>query len=82
MERIRYPKIALDNGVQGDVIVEFVIDEKGELGGIKVLQSPDSSLSSEVIAVLKKSPRWKPGEHEGKKVKVKFVLPIRFKVQG
>ena len=82
MERLTYPKIAMDNGIQGDVIVEFVIDEKGELTRIKVLQSPDSSLSSEVIAVLKKSPRWKPGEHEGKKVKVKFVLPIRFKVQG
>ena len=82
MESLRYPKIAYENGIQGDVIVEFVIDEKGELGGIKVIKSPDSSLSSEVIAVLKKSPRWKPGEHEGKKVKVKFVLPIRFKVQG
>lgn len=82
MERLTYPQIAIESGIQGDVIVEFVIDEKGELTRIKVLQSPDSSLSSEVIAVLKKSPRWKPGEHEGKKVKVKFVLPIRFKVQG
>ena len=82
MERITYPKIAADNGIQGEVIIEFVIDEKGELGGIKVLKSPDPSLSNMLIAVLKKSPRWKPSVHEGKKVKTRFVLPVNFKLQG
>jgi protein TonB len=80
MERVRYPQIAQENGIQGNVIVEFVIDETGQLGRIKVLQSPDPVLSDAVIAVLQKSPKWKPGTQRGKAVKMKFVVPVSFKL--
>ena len=80
MDRVRYPQFAQENGIQGNVIVEFVIDETGQLGRIKVLQSPDPVLSDAVIAVLQKSPKWKPGTKRGKAVKQKFVLPVRFKL--
>ena len=81
MERLTYPQLALENGIQGYVIVEFVIDEKGQLGRIKVLQSPDQELSDAAISVLQKSPKWKPGKQRGKAVKMKFVLPVLFKLQ-
>lgn len=82
MDRLRYPQIAQENGIQGNVIVEFVVDENGELGRFKVLQSPDPVLSDAAIAVLKKSPKWKPGKQRGKAVKQKFVLPVAFKLQN
>ena len=81
MERIKYPQIAMENGIQGNVILEFVIDETGQLGRIKVLQSPDQVLSDAAISVLQKSPKWKPGKQRGKAVKMKFVLPVLFKLQ-
>ena len=80
MERVRYPQFAQENGIQGNVIVEFVIDETGQLGRIKVLQSPDPVLSDATIAVLQKSPKWKPGTKRGKAVKMKFVVPVMFKL--
>ena len=82
MERIKYPQIAMENGIQGNVILEFVIDETGQLGRIKVLQSPDQVLSDAAISVLQKSPKWKPGKQRGEAVKMKFVLPVSFKIQG
>ena len=80
MDRVSYPQIAQENGIQGNVIVEFVIDETGQLGRIKVLQSPDPVLSDATIAVLQKSPKWKPGTKRGKAVKMKFVVPVMFKL--
>jgi protein TonB len=82
MERLRYPQIAQENGIQGNVIIEFVVDTNGEIANIKVLQSPDPVLSDAAIAVLKKSPKWKPGKQRGKAVKQKFVLPVSFKLQN
>jgi TonB family protein len=80
MERVSYPQIAQENAIQGNVIIEFVIDETGQLGRIKVLQSPDPVLSDAVIAVLQKSPKWKPGTQRGKAVKMKCVVPVLFKL--
>ena len=81
MERIKYPQIAQEMGITGNVILEFVIDETGQLGRIKVLQSPDQELSDAAISVLQRSPKWKPGKQRGKAVKQKFVLPVSFKIQ-
>ena len=81
MERIKYPQIAQENGIQGDVVVEFVIDKAGQLSRIKVLESPDKVLSDAAISVLQKSPRWIPGTQRGNPVKVKYVLSIAFKLQ-
>jgi protein TonB len=69
MEHLRYPQIALENGIQGNVVIEFVINESGAVDRIKVLQSPDQSLADAAIATLKKSPKWKPGKQRGKAVK-------------
>ena len=82
MEHLRYPQIAQENGIQGNVVVEFVINESGAVDRIKVLQSPDQSLSDAAIAAIQKSPKWKPGKQRGKAVKQKFVLPVAFKIEG
>lgn len=80
-QRIRPSKTVLDNGIRGRVVVTFVIDTTGRLTQIQILQSPDRSLSDEVIRVLKRSPRWEPGRQLDRKVPVKFCIPVDFRPQ-
>ena len=85
MGELRYPQIAQENGIQGNVIVEFVVDEHGKIGRFKVLQSPDPILSEAAVKTLEKANTlnkrgWKPGKQRGKAVKQKFVLPVTFKL--
>ena len=85
MSKTRYPQIAFENGIQGNVVIEFVVDEEGKIGRIKVLQSPDPVLSEAAIKVLEDANKlkrgWKPGTLEGKAVKQKFVFTVSFKIQ-
>jgi protein TonB len=85
MERMKYPQIALENTIQGNVIIEFVVNEEGKIRRMKVLQSPDPVLSEAAIKVLEDANKikrgWKPGTLKGKAVKQKFVLPVSFKIQ-
>lgn len=76
--KIEYPDLAREHGITGQVIVEFVIEKDGSLGGINVLKSPDKSLSAEVIKVLKQSPKWTPGKQRKVPARVKFTLPVDF----
>ncbi|MBR2428542.1 MAG: energy transducer TonB [Alistipes sp.] len=84
MQRLKYPQIAQENGIQGNVIIEFVVDENGKIGCFKILQSPDKVLSDEAIRVLEESNNlvrgWKPGTKDGKAVKMKFVVPLTFRL--
>ena len=85
MDRIKYPQIAQENGIQGNVVIEFVVDEEGKIGRIKVLQSPDPVLTEAAVKVLEEANKlkkgWKPGKQRGKAVKQKFVLPVAFQLQ-
>lgn len=78
--QLQYPQIAMENGIQGRVTAEFVIDRDGSLINIKILNSPDRSLSEEVINVLSSSPRWKPGKQRMVPVRVRFTLPFDFRL--
>ena len=60
-QNVRFPQIALENGIQGRVVLSFVIEKDGRLTNIQVLQTPDRSLSEEAVRVLSKSPKWTPG---------------------
>jgi protein TonB len=82
MERIRYPQIAQENNITGRVLLQFVIERDGTLTNIQVLQTPDSSLSDEAIRVLKTSPKWTPGKQGNKMVRVKYTLPVEFRIQN
>lgn len=78
--RIKYPSDAADNRIEGLVSVEFVVETDGSLSNIKVLQSPDKSLSDEVVRVVRQSPKWEPGRQNRHAVRVKLTLPIQFKL--
>ena len=83
---VKYPQIALENGIQGNVVVQFVVGPDGKMTNFKVLQSPDKTLSDATIEVLKKANElkkgWKPGKQRGKAVKVSFTLPVKFAIQN
>lgn len=78
MQNVKYPLIALENGINGRVMLTFVIERDGRLTNIQVLQSPDQSLSDEAIRVIQRSPKWLPGLQRNIPVRVKYTLPIIF----
>ena len=82
MSKLRYPQIAQENGITGRVLLMFVIEKDGSLTNIQVLQTPDSSLSDEAIRVLKTSPKWTPGKQRNQTVRVKYTLPVDFRIQN
>lgn len=75
---IKYPQYALDNEIYGVVIVSFIIEQDGTLTNAKIERSPDDSLSEEALRVVRLSPKWEPGMQEGRKVRTKLMIPIRF----
>ena len=80
-DNIRYPVIAQENGIQGRVVVQFVVNTDGSIVDIQVVRSVDPSLEREAVRLVQAMPRWKPGEQRGKKVRVRFTLPINFRLQ-
>lgn len=78
---IVYPEIAADNGVQGRVIVQFVVEKDGSITKATVVRGVDPSLDKEALRVVNKMDKWKPGKQRGKAVRVKYTLPIQFKLQ-
>ena len=77
---LKYPKYASENGIQGTVLVEFVIDEKGEVGDVRVVRGIHESLDAEALRVVSASPKWRPGRHHGKKVKVSVTVSVEFRL--
>ena len=78
---IKYPTIAEENGVQGKVIVQFVVGRDGSISGAKVVKSVDPSLDKEAIRVVKSMPKWIPGKQNGQSVNVKYTLPVTFQLR-
>lgn len=80
-QSMQYPVIAEENGVQGRVIVTFVIDTDGSTIDPKVVKSVDPSLDKEAVRIISAMPKWNPGKRDGISVKVKYTLPITFRLQ-
>lgn len=80
--KVKYPQLAQENNISGRVLLMFVVEKDGTLTNIEVLQTPDSSLSEEAIRVLKTSPKWEPGKQRNQSVRVKYTLPIDFRIQN
>ena len=78
---VKYPKAAVENGIQGRVLVDFIIDEKGKVGSVKVLKSAHPLLDDEAVKVISASPDWKPGRLNGKKVKSEISLYVEFRLE-
>lgn len=81
-QNVKFPQIALENGIQGRVVLSFVIEKDGTLTNIEVLQAPDRSLSEEAVRVLETSPKWEPGMQSNKAVRVKYTLPVDFQIRN
>lgn len=77
---VKYDENAAANNIFGTVIAEFIVNKDGSVSDIKILRSVDKALDNEVIRVIKKSKEWTPGKQREKPVRVKFTLPIAFKL--
>lgn len=80
-KNIKYPDICREKGIQGIVLVEFLITKEGKIEDVKVIKSIDPLLDQEAIRVIKLMPKWTPAENNGEKVNMIYNLPIRFKLQ-
>ena len=78
---IKYPVVAQENVVQGRVIVSFVVERDGSISDVKVARSVDPSLDREAQRVVKSMPKWKPGKQNGSAVRVKYTVPVVFRLQ-
>ena len=79
-KNLQYPTISAENGVQGRVTVNFVVNADGSIVDVKVLRGVDPYLDKEAIRVVSKMPKWKPGKQRGKAVRCSFNLPVRFQL--
>lgn len=78
---VKYPKEARENGIEGKVYVQFVVNKTGKVVESKIVRSVDPILDAEAIRVINLLPDWKPAENKGEKVSVHFTVPISFKLQ-
>ena len=78
---VKYPVVAQENGVQGRVVVSFVVERDGSITDVKVVRSVDPSLDREATRVVKSMPNWNPGKQNGSAVRVKYNVPVSFKLQ-
>ena len=80
-KNIKYPTISQENGVQGRVIVQFVVNRDGSIVDPVVVRGVDPYLDKEALRVISTMPKWKPGKQRGKAVRVKYTVPVMFRLQ-
>lgn len=79
-KNIEYPTVCKESGIQGKVIVSFVIDKDGSATDFRIVKSVNKYLDEEALRVLRKMPKWKPGKQKGVPVRVRYSVPINFKL--
>ena len=79
---IKYPNIAKENGIEGNVIIRFVVSKDGSISNATLLRGIGGGCDEEALRVVKTMPAWKPGKHNGKAVNVTYTLPVKFKLEG
>ena len=79
-KNIQYPQEAKEKGVQGRVIIQFIVEKDGSINDTKVVRGVDSSLDNEALRVINAMPKWEPGKHKGEAVSVKYTVPVAFKL--
>ena len=82
LSNTHYPAVAQENGVQGRVTVSFVVEKDGSITDVQVARSADPSLDKEAVRVVKSMPRWTPGRQNGSTVRVKFNVPVTFRLNN
>jgi TonB family protein len=80
IKNVKYPAEATKNGAQGRVLVQFIVEKDGSISEIEVVKKIDENLDAEAVRVVKAMPKWKPGMQKGEPVRVRFTLPIMFRL--
>jgi periplasmic protein TonB len=80
-EHIKYPVVAAENGIQGRVVVQFVVEKDGSVSQVKVVRGVDPSLDKEAVRVISSMPKWIPGKQNGVSVRSRFTVPVTFRLQ-
>ena len=80
-KNIHYPVVAAENGTQGRVSISFVVEKDGSITDVQVARSVDPSLDKEAARVVRGMPRWQPGKQNGSFVRVKYIVPVTFRLQ-
>ena len=80
-QRLVYPEIAKENGVQGRVTLQFTVEKDGSVTKVKVLRGVDPSLDKEAVRVVSQSPKWKPGKQRDRAVPVTYTFPVIFQLR-
>ncbi len=80
-ENLKYPDKTKDRGVQGRLVIGFIVEKDGSLTEVKVLRPVDIDLDAEVLRLVKGMPKWIPGRHNGQRVRVRYLLPIHICLQ-
>jgi protein TonB len=81
-KNLKYPASARRMGIEGSVFVSFIVDKAGVISDVQVVKGISADCDKEAERVVKQMPNWKPGKQNGRAVKSKFVLPIKFKLQS
>lgn len=81
-KNVKYPVIAQENGTQGRVVVSFIVNKDGSISDASVVRSVDTYLDKEALRVISDMPKWIPGKHKGEVVRVKYTVPVSFKLSG
>ena len=81
-KNVVYPSISRNTGKQGKVYVTFIIDKQGNVTNAEVIKGVDKHLDKEALRVINKMPKWKPGKQRGKAVRVKYTIPVNYKLRG
>lgn len=80
MENIKYPEQAMKEGIQGRVTVRFIVEKDGSISDVKPILSVHPLLNKEAVRVVESMPKWSPGKQNGKPVRVRFNVPVMFKL--
>ena len=80
-DNLQYPEIAKQNGISGQVILQFVVSSDGTIKNAKVMRGIGGGCNEEALRILNAMPKWNPGKHNGRAVPVMFTLPIKFVIQ-
>lgn len=80
-QNLSYPAVAAENGIQGKVVVQFVVETDGSISNVEVVRSVDPALDREAVNTVKRMPKWNPGMNNGQPARVRYTLPVTFKLQ-
>jgi protein TonB len=81
LRELVYPEVAKENGIQGRVTLQFVVDTDGSVRDVKVIRGVDPALDKEAVRVVSSSPKWTPGRQRDKPVKVRYIFPVIFQLR-